>query len=60
MAPSGPQMPTLRRASRIGVATHRRAFGGPLDADLDTLATALYIRIDELLQSTMFRRASQA
>src|SRR6266705_3883498 len=44
-------MRRLRRASRIGVANQRRAFGGPVDADLDTLATALYVKIDELLQA---------
>jgi Transposase DDE domain len=35
----------------IGVATQRRASGGPVDADLDTLATALYVTIDELLNT---------
>src|SRR6266545_1950666 len=30
--------------------TQRRACGGPVDATLDTLATALYVKIDELLQ----------
>ena len=36
----------------IGVATQRRAWR-PVDADLDTLATALYVTVDDLLpQST--------
>jgi hypothetical protein len=33
----------------IGVATKRRPRGGLVDADLDTLATALYVKIDETL-----------
>jgi Transposase DDE domain len=34
----------------IGVATNVDLMGGPVDADLDTLATARYVTIDELLQ----------
>jgi hypothetical protein len=33
----------------IGVATNVEP-GGPVDADLDTLATALYVTIDDLLK----------
>src|SRR5918993_741638 len=36
----------------IGVATKRRPRGGLVDADLDTLATALYVTIDETLQAS--------
>ena len=36
----------------IGVATQPRAWS-PVDADLDTLATALYVTIDELLQHAL-------
>jgi hypothetical protein len=36
--------------SRIGVANQRRALGLIVDADLDTLATALYVRVDDLLK----------
>jgi hypothetical protein len=34
----------------IGVANPTLTFGGPVDADLDTLATALYCRIDDTLK----------
>ena len=36
---------------RIGVLTQRRTGGSSWDADLDTLATALYVRADDLLKS---------
>jgi hypothetical protein len=35
----------------IGVATNVEP-GGPVDADLDTLATALYVTIDDLLKAS--------
>ena len=35
----------------IGVAKPTSSLGGPVDADLDTLATALYVRIDDLLKA---------
>src|SRR6266508_507356 len=40
-----------RRASRIGVANPTSSRGGPVDADLDTLATALYVTTDDLLKT---------
>jgi hypothetical protein len=35
--------------SRLALLTQRRALGLIVDADLDTLATALYVRVDDLL-----------
>src|SRR5512133_501078 len=44
-------MPTLRRASRIGGANPTSTRGGPVDADLDTLATARHVTPDDLLKA---------
>jgi hypothetical protein len=35
----------------IGVANPTSSLGGPLNADLDTLATALSAKLDELLKA---------
>src|SRR5918994_3691272 len=45
-------MREVRRVPMIGVATKRRPRGGLVDADLDTLATALYVTIDETLPAS--------
>jgi hypothetical protein len=37
--------------SRLALLTQRRALGLIVDADLDTLATALYVRVDDLLRT---------
>jgi hypothetical protein len=37
--------------SRLALLTQRRALGLIVDADLDTLATALYVRVDDLLMT---------
>src|SRR6266536_686215 len=44
-------MRRLARASSIGVANPTSSLGGPVDADLDTLATALYVTTDDLLKT---------
>ena len=40
-----------RRVPKIGVATQTSSLEALVDADLDTLATALYVRIDDLLKA---------
>src|SRR6266545_2084920 len=45
-------MRRCRRASRIGVANPTSSLGGPVDAALDTLATALYVTTDDLLKTS--------
>ena len=42
---------------QAGVATQRRALEAIVDADLDTLATALYVRVDDLLEDLPGARA---
>jgi hypothetical protein len=37
--------------SRLALLTQRRALGLIVDADLDTLATAFYVRVDDLLRT---------
>src|SRR6266516_5291277 len=44
-------MRRLARASSIGVANPTSSLGGPVDAALDTLATALYVTTDDLLKT---------
>src|SRR5450759_3857667 len=41
-----------RRCPRSALLTQRRTLAALVDADLDTLATALYVRTDDLLKIT--------
>src|SRR6266542_2904763 len=50
VAASGPGCQRWGGRPGSALQTQRRACGGPVDATLDTLATALYVKIDELLQ----------
>src|SRR3954464_16099803 len=43
------------RVPRLGVGTQRRTSEVLVDADLDTLATALYVRTDDLLKASPHR-----
>ncbi len=40
----------MLRVSRLALLTQRRALGLIVDADLDTLATALYVRVDDFAE----------
>src|SRR5437899_1783123 len=51
LPPRSSQMRRLARASSIGVANPTSSLGGPVDAALDTLATAPYVTTDDLLKT---------